>query len=75
MTTAGIFTAIGAQHPTFLSLRNEAFSIQSGGLYACASVSGAARAIGQDWVTLLVEVGYGRGDLTVSGTHLRHLRR
>ena len=55
-TTIGIFTASGAQHSTFLSLRHETISIQGGGLYAYDSVSGAAQAIGQDWVTLLVGV-------------------
>jgi hypothetical protein len=55
-TITGIFTASGAQHFTFLSLRHETISIQGGGLYAYESVSGAAQAIGQDWVTLLVGV-------------------
>jgi len=55
-TTIGIFTASGAQHFNFLSLRNETVPIQGGGLYAYESVSGAAQAIGQDWVTLLVGV-------------------
>jgi hypothetical protein len=52
----GVFTANGAQHTTFLSLRHETISIQGGGLYAYDSVSGAAQAIGQDWVTLLVGI-------------------
>jgi len=55
-TITGVFTASGAQHFTFLSLRHESISIQGGGLYAYESVSGAAQAIGQDWVTLLVGV-------------------
>jgi hypothetical protein len=55
-TGAGIFTASDTQHFTFLSLRNEMVPIQGRGLYAYESVSGAAQAIGQDWVTLLVGV-------------------
>jgi hypothetical protein len=55
-TVTGIVTASGAQHTTFLSLRGETVSVQGGGLYAYDSVSGAAQAIGQDWVTLLVGV-------------------
>jgi hypothetical protein len=51
---AGVFTASGAQHTTFLSLRHETIAIQGGGLYAYDSVSGAAQAIGQDYITLLV---------------------
>ncbi|HEY7092611.1 MAG TPA: hypothetical protein VH393_05500, partial [Ktedonobacterales bacterium] len=52
----GVFTANGAQHTTFLSLRHETISLQGGGLYAYESVSGAAQAIGQDYVTLLIGV-------------------
>jgi hypothetical protein len=55
-TTAGIFTASGAHHRTFISLRGETIVIQGGGLYAHESVSGAAQAIGQDVVTLLVGI-------------------
>jgi hypothetical protein len=55
-TLTGIFTASGAQHTVFLSLRGETISIQGGGLYTYESVSGAAQAIGQDWITLLVGV-------------------
>jgi hypothetical protein len=51
---AGVFTASGAQHTMFVSLRHETISIQSGELYAYDSVSGAAQATGQDYVTLLV---------------------
>ncbi len=50
----GVLTAGDAQHTTFVSLRHETISIQGGGLYAYDSVSGAAQAIGQDYVTLLV---------------------
>ena len=50
----GVLTASGAQHTTFVSLRHEIISIQGGGLYAYDSVSAAAQAIGQDYVTLLV---------------------
>jgi hypothetical protein len=53
---AGVLTASGAQHTTFLSLHGETIWIQGGGLYAYESVSGAAQAIGQDWITLLVAV-------------------
>jgi hypothetical protein len=55
-TLTGVFTASGAQHTVFLSLRGETVSIKGGGLYTYESVSGAAQAIGQDWVTLLVGV-------------------
>lgn len=52
----GILTAWGHVHRSFVSLRSEAVSIQGGGIYAHDSVSGAAQAIGQDFVTLLVAV-------------------
>jgi hypothetical protein len=55
-TTAGIFTANGQHHRSFLTLRGETFSIQGGGLYSHESVSGAAQAIGQDVITLLVGI-------------------
>jgi hypothetical protein len=54
-TSTGILTA-GGPHRTFLSLRGESVPIQGGGLYSHESVSGAAQAIGQDWVTLVVAV-------------------
>ena len=53
---AGILTAWGHAHGSFVTLRGEAVSIQGGGLYGHDSVSGAAQAIGQDFVTLLVAV-------------------
>jgi hypothetical protein len=52
----GILTAWGATHRAFITLRGETVSIQGGGLYGHESVSGAAQAIGQDFVTLLVAV-------------------
>jgi hypothetical protein len=55
-TTAGIVTAIGVQHRTFLSLHGQTITMQGGGLYANESVSGAAQAIGQDVVTLVVGI-------------------
>ena len=55
-TTVGIFTATGVVHSTFTSLRGESIAMQGGGLYAHESVSGAAQAIGQDYVTLLVGI-------------------
>lgn len=55
-TTVGIFTASGQQHRSFLTLRGETVTIQGGGLYGYESVSGAAQAIGQDFVTLLVGI-------------------
>lgn len=55
-TTAGIFTAFGAHHRSFVSLWGAAIALQGGGLYAHESVSGAAQAIGQDIVTLLVGI-------------------
>ncbi|HEX8983163.1 MAG TPA: hypothetical protein VF792_10365 [Ktedonobacterales bacterium] len=55
-TTLGIFTGIGQKHHTFLTLRGEHVLIQGGGLYGFESVSGAAQAIGQDAVTLLVGI-------------------
>jgi hypothetical protein len=55
-TTAGIFTSYGAQHRMFLSVRGQMVTLQGGGLYAYESVSGAAQAIGQDVVTLLVAI-------------------
>lgn len=55
-TTVGIFTANGQHHRVFTSLRGQTIAIQGGGLYAYESVSGAAQAIGQDVVTLLVAI-------------------
>ncbi len=55
-TAAGIVTSNGARHRTFISLRGQAITLQGGGLYANDSVSGAAQAIGQDAITLLVAV-------------------
>lgn len=55
-TTVGIFTANGQHHRSFLTLRGETVAIQGGGLYGHESVSGAAQAIGQDFVTLLVAI-------------------
>lgn len=55
-TTTGIFTAFGAQHRSFMSLWGATIALQGGGLYAHESVSGAAQAIGQDIVTLLVGI-------------------
>lgn len=55
-TAAGIFTATGAQHRTFISLYGETITLQGSGLYANESVSAAAQAIGQDFVTLLVGI-------------------
>jgi hypothetical protein len=55
-TTAGIFTANGAHHRTFVSLHGQTITLQGGGLYANETVSGAAQAIGQDIVTLLVGI-------------------
>jgi hypothetical protein len=52
----GVLTAWGHAHRSFMTLRGELVSIQGGGLYAHDSVSGAAQAIGQDFVTLLVAV-------------------
>jgi hypothetical protein len=52
----GVFTAWGHTHRSFVTLRGELVSIQGGGLYGHDSVSGAAQAIGQDFVTLLVAV-------------------
>ena len=52
----GVLTAWGHVHHPFVTLRGESVSIQGGGLYAHDSVSGAAQAIGQDFVTLLVAV-------------------
>ncbi|HEY0493626.1 MAG TPA: hypothetical protein VGD57_09175 [Candidatus Dormibacteraeota bacterium] len=52
----GVFTAWGHTHVSFVTLRGELVSIQGGGLYGHDSVSGAAQAIGQDFVTLLVAV-------------------
>jgi hypothetical protein len=52
----GVLTAWGHVHGSFVTLRGVAVSIQGGGLYAHDSVSGAAQAIGQDFVTLLVGV-------------------
>lgn len=55
-TTAGIFTAFGAHHRSFVSIWGARIALQGGGLYARESVSGAAQAIGQDSVTLLVGI-------------------
>jgi hypothetical protein len=55
-TTVGIFTANGVAHSAFTTLRGENVDIQGGGLYAYESVSGAAQAIGQDYVTLIVGI-------------------
>lgn len=55
-TTTGIVTAVGVQHRAFVSLRGEMVELQGGGLYAHESVSGAAQAIGQDIVTLLIAI-------------------
>jgi hypothetical protein len=55
-TTAGIVTAMGVHHHTFLSLNGQTITMQGGGLYAHESVSGAAQAIGQDVVTLVVGI-------------------
>jgi len=52
----GVLTAWGHVHYSFTTLRGEVVSMQGGGLYAHDSVSGAAQAIGQDFVTLLVAV-------------------
>ena len=52
----GIVTAWGPTHRAFITLRGESVYLQGGGLYARESVSGAAQAIGQDFVTLLVAV-------------------
>jgi hypothetical protein len=52
----GVLTAWGHIHQTFVTLRGDAVLIQGGGLYGHDSVSGAAQAIGQDFVTLLVAV-------------------
>jgi hypothetical protein len=54
--TAGRLTANGQHHQSFVSLRGEVVALQGGGLYAHESVSGAAQAIGQDVVTLLVGI-------------------
>jgi hypothetical protein len=64
-TAAGIFTADGAHHRAFVSLRGETVTLQGGGLYALESVSGASQAIGQDVVTLLVGI-----PLLLSATYL-----
>ena len=52
----GILTGWGHVHRAFVTLRGETVSIQGGGLYGHESVSVAAQAIGQDFVTLLVAV-------------------
>ena len=52
----GVVTAWGHAHYSFTTLRGEVVSIQGGGLYGKDSLSGAAQAIGQDFVTLLVGV-------------------
>jgi hypothetical protein len=53
---AGIVTANDQHRQSFVSLRGEAVTLQGGGLYAHESVSGAAQALGQDVVTLLVGI-------------------
>jgi hypothetical protein len=55
-SAVGVFTAWGHAHRSFVTLRGELVPIQGGGLYGHDSVSGAAQAIGQDFVTLLVAV-------------------
>lgn len=55
-TTVGIATSFGQHHRTFLSLRGAVVTIQGGGLYGYESVSGAAQAVGQDIITLLVGI-------------------
>jgi hypothetical protein len=55
-TTAGIFTAFGHVHRSFLSLRGETVVMQGGGLYANESASVAAQGVGMDLVTLLVGI-------------------
>ena len=52
----GILTGWGHVSRTFVTLRGETVSIQGGGLYGHESVSIAAQAIGQDFVTLLIAV-------------------
>jgi hypothetical protein len=55
-TSVGIFTANGQHHRTFLTLHGQLVSLQGGGLYANESVSGAAQAIGQDVITLVIAI-------------------
>src|SRR5262249_49874250 len=55
-TTVGISTANGVAHSAFTSPRGESVAMQGGGLYTHESVSGAAQAIGQDYVTLTVAI-------------------
>jgi hypothetical protein len=55
-TSVGVFTSFGQHHRTFLSLHGQLVLLQGGGLYANESVSGAAQAIGQDIVTLVVAI-------------------
>jgi membrane protein CcdC involved in cytochrome C biogenesis len=53
-TAAGILTAFGHTHRTFVTLRGESVTLQGGGLYANESTSMAAQGVGMDLVTLLV---------------------
>jgi hypothetical protein len=55
-TVVGIVTAIGAHHHNVLSIRGAVVSLQGAGIYANESVSGAAQAIGQDVVTLMLAI-------------------
>jgi hypothetical protein len=55
-TATGILTAFGQHHRTFVSLRGEVVTIQGGGLYGYESVSGAAQAVAQDMITLLIGI-------------------
>jgi hypothetical protein len=55
-TATGIITAFGQHHRTFVSLRGQVVTIQGGGLYGYESVSGAAQAVAQDMVTLLIGI-------------------
>lgn len=54
VTVAGIATAFGHVHLTFVSLWGQTVTIQNGGLYSHESVSMAAQGVGMDLVTLLV---------------------
>jgi hypothetical protein len=53
-TAAGILTAFGQTHRTFVTVRGESVTLQGGGLYANESASMAAQGVGMDTVTLLV---------------------
>jgi len=55
-TSIGIVTSANAHHHQFLTERGAVVTLQGGGLYAYESVSGAAQAIGQDMVTLVVAI-------------------